>query len=181
MSKQKSMRKPYPFTATTKPFTMQLEEGIVTGWTDTENGVFHRFHKRVLVRKGETFSHSKKSGFVLNGKPLKIVTYPGKKLVYQIGWTAKKIRLAVFPSGKQWIAADTRSYNVSQGKDPLDAIKSLIVTLRFCDEMQRDEEKRGHQVVRWRGDRVPGAKGDMLKMEQKARKNGLLLENVEWK
>jgi len=177
----KAIKKPYPFTATAKPFTMRLDEGIVTGWTDTESGVFHRFHKRVLVRKGETFSHTKKGGFVLNGKPLRIVTYPGKKLVYKIGFVAKKIRMAVFPEGKSWVAADTRSYNVSQGKDPIEAIKHLIEMLRFCDEMQQDEEKKGHQVVRWRVDRVPGAKGDMLKMEQKARKNGLLLESVEWK
>ena len=177
----KSERKPYPFTATAKPFTMRLDEGIVTGWTDTQSGVFHRFHKRVLVRKGETFSYSKKRGFILNGRPVRLVTYPGKKLVYKVGWAAKKIRMAVFPEGKSWIAADTRSYNVSQGSNALEAMKNLISTLRFQEEMTRDEQKKGHKVIRWRVDRTPGTKEDMLKMEEKARKSGLLLESVEWK
>lgn len=173
------MSKPYAFVASKTPFKMQLEVGSLTGFVDERKDLFHRFTRPVLVKKGDTFSFTK-GKVILNGKPLKQRAFPGRRRVHKIGWAAKKIRLAVFPSGKHWIAADTRSYNVSQGNDALEAIRHLMDTLRFEREMQKDLERKGKTVVRWHVERTPGTKADMLRMEKQAKEKGLLLESVEW-
>lgn len=174
------MSKPYPFVASDRPFKLQIEVGTLTGYLREKTDTFHRFTRPLPLKKGDVFSYTK-GRVILNGKTVSQATYPGKKRIYKIGWAAKKIRLAVFPEGKSWIAADTRSYNVSQGSDPLEAIKNLINTLKFEDEMQKADEKKGRKVVRWHVERTPGTKKDMLEMEKKATKKGLLLEAVEWK
>lgn len=179
MRRKKETKKPYAFTATKKPFTMGLGEGQVDSHSD--GSYYGRFTKPVLVKKGDCFMWDGRRGFTLNGKPCPVKCYPKKKMVYKIAWAAKKIRLAVYPEGRHWIAADTRSYNVSQGSDALSAIRNLISTLQFEDLMQQKEEKRGHKVVRWHVERTPGTKAEMLKMEERALEHGLLLDGVEWK
>lgn len=174
------MSKLFTFVAGRKPFKMQIEEGVLTGYVNEKADTFHRFTRQILVKKGDVFSYSR-GKVILNGKTVDQATYPGKKRVYKMGWAAKKIRLAVFPEGKHWIAADTRSYNVSQGNEPLEAIRNLIETLKFEDQMQKADQKKGRKVVRWHVERTPGTKREMIEMEKKAAKQGLLLAGVEWK
>jgi hypothetical protein len=174
------MSKPYTFVADTKPFKMQLEEGSLTGYVNEKTDCFHRFTRPLPLKNGDVFSYTR-GKVILNGKVLGQATYPGKKRVYKIGWAAKKIRLAVFQDGKHWMAADTRSYNVSQGSDPLQAIKSLFLTLRAEDEMAKDLRRKGKQVIRWHVERTPGTKKELLNIEKRASKRGLLLDGVEWK
>lgn len=172
--------KPYPFVASKDPFKMQLEQGLLTGFVDEKKDIFHRFTRPILVKKGDTFALAR-GKVILNGKPVQKRTFPGRRRTYKIGWAAKKIRLAVFRADKAWIAADTRSYNVSQGNDPLQAIRNLIETLRYEREMEQDLKKKGKRVIRWHVERTPGTKKDMREMEKKAKKAGLFLSGVEWK
>lgn len=173
------MGKPYEFVVSERGFKMQLEVGSLTGYIDEKKDLFHRFTRAILVKKGDFFILKKGKPY-LNGEQITKRTLPGRRRQVMIGWAAKKIRLAVFPEGKHWIAADTRSYNVSQGDNPIDAIRSLILTMRCERDEQKKMERKGKKVIRWHVERTPGAKAELLEMEKKAKGKGLLLAGVEW-
>lgn len=173
------MSKPYPFVASEREFKMQLEVGSLTGYVDDEKDTYHRFTRAILVKKGDVFGFKKGTPY-LNGKPIGQRTFPGKRRQYKIGWAGKRIRLAVFPSGKHWIAADTRSYNVSQGDTAIEAMQSLILTLKAEKEEELELKRQGKKVIRWHVERTPGAKKELLEMEENAKNKGILLESVEW-
>lgn len=187
-------KEPYHFFASRKPFKVRLKEAALTGYSD--KGMAYRFRRHIPLKEGDVFFFSPKEGIVLDKKPIHVSTYPGKKLVYKIGWVPKRIKLAVFqttgrlwaPGTKEhnkktsgWLAADLRGYNVGQGENPPAAVKSLILTLKAEDEMEAYERKRGHQVIRWRVHRTPGTAKEMREMEKKARKTGFVLDGVDWR
>lgn len=110
-----------------------------------------------------------------------------------IGWVPKRLKIAVFlekgrlwhPGHKDhgkdtsgWIAADVRGYNVSQGSDPLEAIRSLLLTCGVANEEAREEKRRGKRVTRQMHHLDPEVKKDMKEMEEKARNGGIILDGV---
>lgn len=184
-----SKKKPFEFGARIggKPFKVQidLKQGhVVTGLYDDD--YYYRFTRPVPVVKGDIFSAAPGKGLILNGKlvPRNIVK-PKKKMTIKMGWAPEKLRIAVFyePEGKAppWAAMDTRGYWIGCGRSAQEAIKCLIDTVRFTEECERDEKKKGHGVVRWHVERTPGTKKELLDAEKKARKTGFILDGVEWR
>jgi hypothetical protein len=103
----------------------------------------------------------------------------------KIGWAAKKVRIAVFPAKNAkkdniWLAVDVTSYTVSQGKGPLNALRSLIFILKAERQMELEKEKKGKKVIRWHVERMPGVRKELTEMEKYATENGIVLEGVDW-
>jgi hypothetical protein len=167
-----------------KPFKVQLDQGgIVTGLSD-EN-YWYRFTAPVFVKKGDSFSAAKGKGLIVNGKLVPRKFHPRRKTPVKIGWAAKKVRIAVFPSERSkkdniWLAVDVTSYNVSQGHGPLNALRSLIFQLQAERQMELEEEKKGKKVIRWHVERKPGVRKELTEMEKYAMKTGIVLEGIDW-
>ena len=194
---KKEEEKPFPFAATDKPFEVRIEPKMGTTVTGVSDGDYWMgFTKPVVVKKGDIFSYDQKKGFFLNGKIHPVNMRPRKKTAVKMGWAPKRLRLAVFfyrdkiwcpgrkDHGKRvdgWFAVDTRGYWLAQGKTALDAIKSVIYQLRATELMDREERKRGRQVIRWHVERRPGVRKELLEMEEKAKKTGFILEGVDWR
>lgn len=111
-----------------------------------------------------------------------------------IGWVPKRLKIAVFfergrlwsPGRKDhgkptsgWIAADVRGYHVAQGDDALAAIRSLLLTCAFTNEMANEERKKGMKVTRQMLHLQADVKRDMREMEKKAVKTGIILDGIE--
>ena len=195
------MRPPFIFSARIgekKPFKVQidLKQGmVVTGLSD-RNDYYYRFTKPVPVKKGDSFSAAPGKGLILNGALVERNFRPRKRYPIKMGWTASRLRLAVFfekdkiwrPGHKDhgkdcssWMAADTRSYWVSSGRTPVEAVRNLLVQIKATDAMDREERQKGRKVVRWHVERTKGTRKELLGMEKQARKTGFILEGVDWR
>lgn len=186
MSKKKM---PFQFGARVggKPFKVQidLKQGhIVNGLYDDD--YFYRFTRPIPVVKGDSFSAAPGKGLILNGKliPRNIVKPKGKTSI-KMGWAPEKLRMAVFYEPEKntlpWVAADTRGYWIGVGRTSHEAIKQLIEMISITDDLEKEERKKGHQVIRWHVERTPGTKKELLDMEEKAKKTGFILDGVEWR
>ncbi len=96
-----------------------------------------------------------------------------------INWASKRLRVALFIDGEHWIAADLRSYWVAQGKTPVEAIRALIFIIRASEILQKEDEKKGHKVIRWKC--YKKAQDHIIHMERRAKKDGLILDGVDWR
>jgi hypothetical protein len=178
-------KKPFTFSARIggKPFKVQLNrECHVTGLSDDK--YWYGFTAPVVVWKGDVFS-ADSEGLIVNGKLIERNFRPRKKIGVKIGWAAKKVRIAIFPSELVkkhgiWIACDVTSYNMAQGKGAFNALRSLIHVLKGEQILHREAEMKGKKVIRWRVDKLPGVRQDLAKMEEKAKKEGMILDNVDW-
>jgi hypothetical protein len=134
-------------------------------------------------------------GLSVNGKLLNVKAKPWVCREIKTGWVPKRLRLAVFfetgrlwspgkpDHGKRtsgWLAADLRGYHMGQGDTPAEAIRSLLLTI-WMEEDDTDAEARREEKrhTRWHVER--GAEGELAEMEAKARKNGFILEGVDWR
>lgn len=193
-------KKPFTFGAKIgeKPFKVQIKPKygtIVTGLWDDD--YFYRFTRPVQVKEGDIFSAAPGKGLILNGQliPRKIIQ-PKEKTSIKIGWAPERLRIAVFnerdriwhPGHKNhgklskpyWCAADTRGYWLGTGDTAQMALKRLIEGIQFT-VIGREDQKKGHRVIRWHVERTPGVKNELLDMERKARKTGFILDGVEWR
>jgi hypothetical protein len=179
-------KKPFTFSSGIggKPFKVQLDQEChVTGLWD-EN-YWYGFTLPVVVWKGDVFEAAEGKGLIVNGKLVKRNFRPRKKHGIWIACAAKRVRIAVFPSERVkkhgiWIACDVTSYNMGQGKGPFNALRSLIHVLKGEKILQKESEMKGKKVTRWRVDKLPGVRQELAQMEEKARKDGLILDNVDW-
>jgi len=198
----KSDKKPFTFGARVgaKPFTVQidLKSGhVVTGLYDDD--YYYRFTRPVPVVKGDVFSAAPGKGLILNGKliPRKIVL-PKEKTPIKMAWAPEKMRIAVFWERDRvyskklkrftkkfhdpyWCAMDTRGYWIGTGKTPQEAMSRLFSTVKFTEQMEKEDRKKGHRVIRWHCERTPGTKEELLDCEKKAKKTGFILDGVEWR
>lgn len=195
-------KKPFTFGAKIggKPFKVQIKPKhgtIVTGLWDDD--YFYRFTRPVQVKEGDVFSAAPGKGLVLNGKVvLRRIIQPKGKTPIKMGWAPEKLRVAVFPDRDRrysrrlkrftkklgdpyWCAVDTRGYWIGTGKTPQEAMGRLISSVQFTEDMEVEDRKKGHRVIRWHCERTPGTKKELLGMEQKARKAGFILDGVEWR
>lgn len=104
---------------------------------------------------------------------------PAKRV--KIAWVPKRLRLAVFPERKQWIAADLRGYRVAQGESPLDAIRTLLWTCGAANALAAEQRAKGRRVIRWRllhGAWRASARQHIRQMEALAKKSGCILDGV---
>jgi len=199
----KPSKKPHTFGARIgeKPFKVKinLKQGhIVTGLSDTKNDYYYRFTKPVPVKEGDVFSAAPGKGLILNGKLVPRSFMPKKRYDIKMGWAPEKLRVAVFNErdriwsrrtkkftkqfGKPyWCALDTRGYWIGTGDTVQAALKGLIESVQFTEEMQKEDEKKGRKVIRWHVERTPGTRKELDECEKKARKNGFILDGVEWR
>jgi len=190
-------KKPYEFWAKIgeKPFKARFAAVVVAVCDDDQ---CWRFTKPVDVKDGDVFSASPTKELVLNGQPVSRNLRPPKKIVTQVSWVAKKLRVAVFledrdpiwthgknahKTGKfskpYWCAIDTRSYHVGTGESPMEAIKRLVLQVKATEDMAdeaRTKEKR--RVIRWRCLLEPK---EVREMERKAMKTGFILDGFDWR
>lgn len=168
--------------------------GAVTGYRLKEDDRQFRFREPVPIEKGDRISFRRGRGVCVNGvwsRP-KADRWAPKQCV--IGWVARRLRVAVFfergrlyaPGRKDhnrptsgWIAADLRSYHVSQGDTPLAAIRSLILTVRANEELAAQERRKGRRVIRERVNLR--AQDHIAEMESVARKRGMIIDGVDWR
>lgn len=194
--------KPYTFCARVggKPFKVQIKPKygtVVTGlWNDD---YYYRFTRPVQVKEGDIFSALPGKGLILNGKILlRKIIRPKRKTAIKIGWAPEKLRIAVFaerdeiwsrrakkPTGRYgkpyWCAVDTRGYWLGIGDTVQVALSRLIEQLKFTELMAKEDQKKGHRIIRWHVERTPGTRKELLGMEKKARKTGFILDGVEWR
>lgn len=194
--------KPHTFTATEKPFKVQIDfknGAVVTGYGEDRKGVsyFSRFTVPVVVTKGDVFSMDPKKGFILNGIPVHVNMKPAKKCPVLMAWAARRMRVAVFRDrdriwsrrtkkftkklGKPyWIAMDTRSYWLGTGDDVQTALIRLLQQVQFTQIMDKEERGKGVNVVRWHCERQKDVQITLKEAEAKAKKTGFILEGVDW-
>jgi hypothetical protein len=179
-------KKPFEFAARigAPAFKVMLDrECHVTGLSD-EN-YWYGFTSPVVVWKDDVFYAVKGNGLMVNGKLVERNFRPKKKMGVKIGWAAKRVRIAVFPSelAKKhgiWIACDVTSYNMAQGEGPFNALRSLLHVLKGEKILHQEAEMQGKKVTRWRVDKLPGVRQELAKMEEKAKKEGMILDGVDW-
>lgn len=185
------MKKPFSFTASGKPFTVQLDTPcVVSGYT--EGNKYASFYRPIPVKKGDTFK-SVPGGILLNGAFLKRSSRPLKEITWKVSWVAKRLRVAVFkerdriwnrrakkPTNKfgkpYWTACDLRSYHVGCADTVQEAVRNLIRQAQATNLLAEEEKVQGHRVIRWRRLLEPK---EVREMEVKARKTGFILDGVE--
>lgn len=116
-----------------------------------------------------------------------------KSKAVKIGRVAKRMRLAVFQdrdpiysrrlkrftkrfAPPHWTAFDLTSYHVGCGKDAAEAVRRLIAQIHATLFIIADEEAKGVKVIQWD---VPLPEKEAKDAEDKAKKNGFILESVE--
>lgn len=194
-------KKPFEFAARigAKPSKVRidLKQGhVVTGLTDMD--YFYRFTKPVPVKKGDVYKAVCGKGLILNGELVpRTIIQPKAKMPVKMGWAPRKLRMTVFldrdriwkpgtkshgKTGKPyWSAVDTRGYWIGCGDTAQQAIARLIWQIRVIDDMHHEEASKGRRVIRWHVERSKGVRKELLEMEAKARKNGFILEGVDWR
>src|SRR3990172_7924139 len=195
-------KKPHTFSAAIggKPFKVQidLKKGmVVTGLSDRKEDYYYRFTKPVPVKEGDVFSAAPGKGLILNGKLIPRNILKKKRYEIKMGWAPKKLRVAVFserdeiwdqhtkkPTGRfgepYWCAMDTRGYWLGTGDTVQVALSRLIDQVKFTELMAKEDEKKGRKVIRWHVERTPRTTKELDECEKKARKNGFILDGVEW-
>ena len=153
----------------------------------------YRLSYPVYAEKGAKVVVHPKKGVEVNGVFFKRKVRAWKPKGCVIGWVPKRLKIAVFfergrlwhPGHKDhgkdtsgWLAADVRGYNVGQGDDPLDAIRSLLLTCGMNNEMAQQEKRKGLKVTRQMHHLDPEVQKDLREMEEKARKTGIILDGV---
>lgn len=195
-------KKPFTFSARIghPPFRVQIKPkygAIVTGLWDDEYS--YRFTRSVPVKEGDVFSAAPGKGLILNGQLVpRTIIKPKQKTTMKMGWAPEKLRIAVFVDRDQqysrrlkrftkkfgdpyWCAVDTRGYWLGTGNSPQMALKRLVEQVKVTEDMENEDRKKGHRVIRWHVERRPGIRKELLGMEQKARKTGFILDGVEWR
>lgn len=195
-------QEPFIFSARigAKPFKVQidLKQGhVVTGLSDED--YFYRFTRPLPVKKGDVFRAAPGKGLILNGKLVPRNFLPKKKMDIQIAWAPEKLRVAVFLEKDDtrwdrcrkkmvkckpsfyWVAMDVRGYWLGTGETAQQAIARLIDQLQFTEQMADEEKKKGKRVIRWHCERGADVKKELKDAEEKAKKNGFILEGVEWR
>jgi hypothetical protein len=195
-------KKPFEFGARVggKPFKVRLNlprGHVVTGLSD-KNDYYWRFTRPVPVKEGDIFSAAPGKGLILNGRLVPRNFMPKKRYDIKMGWVSEKLRVAVFsdrdeiwnrrtkkPTGRfgkpYWCALDVRSYWIGTGDTVQVALKRLIESVQLTEEMHKEETKKGRRVIRWHVERTPGTRKELNACEEKARKNGFILDGVEWR
>lgn len=198
----KEEKKPHTFSGRIgeKPFKVQIDlprGHVVTGLSD-KNDYWYGFTRPVPVKKGDVFSAAPGKGLILNGKLVPRNFHPKRKMDVQMGWAPRRLRVAVFQERDRvysrrlkrftkrfekpyWCATDVRGYWIGTGDTVEVAIKRLIDQVQFTELMQKEEEKKGRRVIRWHVERSADVRKDLRQMEAKARKNGFILEGVDWR
>lgn len=200
---KKTKRKPFTFTASIgrKPFRVEinLKQGhTVTGLADDD--YYYRFTRPVPVKRGDVFKAAPGRGLILNGKLVPRRFRPRKKMDIQIAWAPEKLRVAVFPEVDEtrwnarkkrvekiknpkpyWVAMDVRGYWLGTGDTTQQAIARLLDQLKVSEELANEERRKGKRVIRWHCERTPGARQETRDAEAKARRNGFILDGVEWR
>ena len=88
-----------------------------------------------------------------------------------IPWVPKKLIIGLFKEGIHWIAMELRSDTVAQGKNVLEALKSLHFTLMAHDVLAEEERAKRHRVIR-RKHKAPEFSWE------RARRDGAILEGT---
>ena len=184
-------KKPYAFTATAKPFTVQIEmPSAISGYTVGNRHA--SFYKHIPLKKGDTFRLAK-DGVLLNGVLVERAARPPKEIVWKVSWVANRLRVAVFQDRDRiwsrrlkkftkkfdkpyWTACDLRSYHIGCADTITEAVKNLIRQAQATNLCAEEEKAKGHSVIRWRCLLEPK---EMKEMETKAKKTGFILDAVE--
>lgn len=176
-----------------KPFTLPYDSTCwLSGWVRGE-WITHLYHP-IPLKKGDTFRLSKSGKLLLNGSAVHRSARPPKRIVYQISWVAKRLRVAVFRdrdriwshrlkrylrnkfSEPYWTACDLRSYHIGCADTIVDAVKGMIEMAQFNNRAAEEERSKGNPVRRWRCVLKPK---EVREMEAMARKTGFILDGVE--
>lgn len=195
--------KPHTFSATRKPFKVQIDfknGAVVTGYSEErKNRIYYysRFTTPIVVTKGDVFYMDPKKGFILNGIPVHVNMTPAKKCPVKMAWASNRLRVAVFlerdrvwskrakkftkKMGKPyWVAMDTRSYWLGCGEDVQTALVRLLQQLQFTQLMDKEERQKGVNVIRWHCERQKDVRATLKEAEEKAKKTGFILEGIDW-
>lgn len=177
-----------------KPFKVWPKEAVVSGFRYGKR--LFRFTRAVPVKKDDVFQYIKGVGLKVNNILVKTRAKPWTCKAVQISWVAKKLRVALFqdrdeiwnqrtkkPTGRfdkpYWSAIDLRSYHVGCGDTPTSALKALILQVKCTEDMAREARTRERKrVIRWRCLLSPK---EIREMEDKARKTGLILGDLDWR
>lgn len=115
-----------------------------------------------------------------------------KRSTVKIGRVAKYMRVVVFRDRDRvysrrlkrftnrfdkwhWVAGDVTSYHLGIGKDPVQAVQSLIHQVQWTRLMIADERAKGVKVICWRCNLPPK---EAAEWERKAKETGFVLEHV---
>ena len=194
--------KPHVFTAQKTPFKVKMEwkHGQVVGgiWIEKEHA-YQRFTKPLPVKLGDTFKALPGMGLILNGKIVPMIFGKKRKVPVQIAWAPKRLRVALYPEFddtrwsdekkrvvkckpmRYWVAMDVRGYWLGTGDTAQDALRSLLQQLHMSERLCREERDKGLRVIRWHCERKPGSRKETRECEQKALKNGMILEGIDWR
>lgn len=119
-----------------------------------------------------------------------------------IGWVPRRLCVCVYLSksrlwapkrkdhGKlvqSWIAVDTNGYHVAQGRTPLKAIESLLMTCQANEQLAEEARRKGQRVSRQKlhrqMSRLPMLPNELIAYREKAlrQKDGFVLDGVDWR